>query len=333
MRSLYEYVRLFFLVVKTVFKLKNQQTFIRLNLLPVIKKYQKDKELSEYDLYKMVHYYSLGVVVMLGDYFCILRGNKLSSKERKGLTYMAAISTMYDDFFDELNLEKSVIEKMTYSPEDFKPRNGREKLFNELTLQALEHIGLRSLLDSTRKELLEVQWLTKEQNVKDRFTWQELKGNTMNKGGWSFLFYRSALGNEISEEEKAIVFQIGGLLQYSNDIFDVYKDKEDGIYTQANSEEDIEKVVEDFTLEMSKTFDMCKSSSYPSSIIDNLLQSLFLLCARNMVCLHQFQEVQKKHGGVFKVNELSRQELVCDMEKTSNLLRMAKSYVTLAKMN
>jgi hypothetical protein len=333
MRSLYEYVRLFFLVVKTVFKLKNQQTFIRLNLLPVIKQYQKDKELSEYDLYKMIHYYSLGVVVMLGDYFCILRGDKLSDRERKGLTYMAAISTMYDDFFDELNLEKSVIENMTYSPETFIPSTGRERLFNELTLKAIENIGLKTLLDSTRKELLEIQWLTKEQNKKGRFTWQELKDNTMNKGGWSFLFYRSALGNEISEEEKAIVFQIGGLLQYSNDIFDVFKDKEDGIYTQANSEEDIEMVVKDFELEMNKTFEMCKSSGYSSNVTNDLLQSLYLLCARNMVCLSQFQQVQKKHGGVFKVHELSRKELVCDMEKTSNLLRMAKSYVTLAKMN
>jgi len=332
MRTLYEYLKLIVLTLKTIFKLKSQQKFIEKNLLPVLEKHEVDSGFSKYDLYKIVHYYSLGVVVMLGDYFCILRGEQLSEKERKSLTYMAAISTMYDDLFDKTNHDKQVIEKMTYEPESFKPSNIKETIFNDLTLKAIETIGLRSLLDSTRKELFEIQWLTKKQNIKGEFSWGELKDNTMNKGGWSFLFYRSALGNEISGEEKEIVFQIGGLLQYSNDIFDVYKDSEDGIYTQANSVEDINLVYKDFKREMYKTFTMIKESTYSNKICDELLDSLYLLCARNIVCLNQYLKVQKSHGGVFKVKELPRAELICDMENVSNLLRMARSYVTLAKM-
>ncbi|MFT6746018.1 MAG: hypothetical protein ACJAZ2_000356 [Glaciecola sp.] len=331
MRNLLEYFRLFLLTIKTVLKLKKQQVFVKRFLLPIISKYQKDSALSEYDVYKIVHYYSLGVVVLLGDYFCILRGKELSMKERKSLTFMAAISTIYDDFFDKTGHEKAVIESMTYDPENFKPNGFRETLFNELTLEALHHIGLKSLLDSTRKQLLEVQWLTKGQSDKNEFSWGQLKENTMKKGGWSFLFYRSALSNDISEEEKALVFQIGGLLQYSNDIFDVYKDREEGVFTQVNSVTDIGIVVKDFNVEMEKTFKMCRSSSYSTEVINELLQNLYLLCARNMVCLNQLQDVQINHGGTFNVQSLSRQELVCDMEKTSNLLKMAKSYLTFAK--
>ncbi len=329
MVRLIAYCRLIPIVFSTILKIKKQQKFVKKELLPILDKYSKDNSISTFDVYKMVHYYSLGVAVLLGDYFCILRGKGITNKERKALTFMAAISTMYDDFFDKTNHTKERIESMTYDPKAFQAEGFREKLFNELTLKSLDSIGLLDLLNGTRQEVLEIQWRTKFQNEKSYFTWEELKMNTMNKGGWSFLFYRSAMGNSISQEEKEIIFQIGGLLQYSNDIFDAYKDREEGIWTQVNSVNDILIVEADYAKEMDKTFKMCNDSSYSNSIKKEFLKNLKLLCARTLVCMDQFKEVQKNHQGLFPMKELTRQELVCDMEKPVNLIRMARRYVTL----
>lgn len=331
MRQIVECIRLVPFLVSILFQIRKQKQFVRKNLSPILDKYERESDLSQYNKYKIVHYYSLGVVVMLGNCFCILRGKPLTVKERKSLTYMAAISTLYDDFFDQTGHSKQEIEKMTYQPESFIPSTPREAFFNELTNSAVNCVGSKELLDLTREKLLTVQWRSKKQTEKSAFSWDELKQNTMEKGGWSFLFYRSALAHQISTQEKTIIFKIGGVLQYSNDIFDIHKDYQDHIFTQANSVEDINLVAQDFKQEMESVFDLCKTTEYTDATINSFLQSFKLICARTLVALEQLQNLQRSKGGVFKMQELSRTELICDMEKPANLLRMVSRYLTLAK--
>src|SRR5690606_27250676 len=58
--------------------------------------------------------------------------------------------------------------------------------------------------------------------------------------------------------------------------------------------------------------------------IERFIQFLNLGIHRISVCLDQLEELQHRKGGIFQPEKYERQELICDMEKTSNLMKVVR---------
>src|SRR5687767_9983842 len=82
---------------------KRQHAFIRNNILSELHEAEKtnDGSLDAADFKKITHYYGLAVPAILGESLAVLRGKPLSEKERYALTYLGAITGLFDDFFDK----------------------------------------------------------------------------------------------------------------------------------------------------------------------------------------------------------------------------------------
>ena len=61
--------------------------------------------------------------------------------------------------------------------------------------------------------------------------WDELIGITERKGGYSVELYAFNLDDSSSPEIRQIWFRLGALIQLTNDLYDVFKDSREGMYT------------------------------------------------------------------------------------------------------
>jgi hypothetical protein len=142
---------------------------------------------------------------------------------------------------------------------------------------------------------------------------KKLKNITWAKGGYALLLYRSALNRPISPEEWDAVYQLGGLMQLHNDIFDLYRDLQEGISTLASQTTSVKELSQLYFDEIKKTFDLYQRLPLSSYQKRKFFLLLYLAVQTGNQCLNQYTKVEAKYGE-FNPWKLSRQELVCDME-------------------
>lgn len=155
---------------------------------------------------------------------------------------------------------------------------------------------------------------------------------TNQKGGSSVLFYRAAIFPAASESEKHILYKIGGLIQLTNDIFDVYKDREAGIHTALMYCTQIGEIREYFSNQVNAVYKESFQLSCSAKTIQSFLELLSLsFFSRGFVCLDKLAASEKIHGGKFNLHNYSRSQLICDMDTKKNMLRSAAYHINICK--
>src|SRR5450432_2616068 len=78
--------------------LEKQKKFIRNNIGPTLESARRtnDGSLDENDFRKITRYYGLAVPAILGESFCVLRGEKMTVKERMAGTCQGAMTGLFD---------------------------------------------------------------------------------------------------------------------------------------------------------------------------------------------------------------------------------------------
>ena len=91
-------------------QIREQKAFVHTYLHPFLSKYHihNDGSLTEYDFEKITNYYGIGSPVLAGEGLAYLLDIKVGDTERKTLTLMAAMTGLFDDFFDR-SFELSLI--------------------------------------------------------------------------------------------------------------------------------------------------------------------------------------------------------------------------------
>jgi hypothetical protein len=142
---------------------------------------------------------------------------------------------------------------------------------------------------------------------------EKLKKITWAKGGYALLLYRSAINRPISDEEWNAVYQLGGLMQLHNDIFDLYRDLQEGIVTLPSQTKSINSLTQLYIEEIEKTFTLFTQLSFSTYQKKKFFLLLNLAVETGHQCLNQYAKVEARYGEFIPKN-LSRKELVCDME-------------------
>lgn len=331
MQTIWNFIRVWFLVAEFFLKIHKQKKFVQRTIIPSLKPYQEngDGTISKFDFYKVGYYYGVGLPVVIGDGLAMLRNQALEEKERLALTYMASITCLYDDFFDVMGHSREELLEMTLQPEMFKPRNDKEKLFIEFTLKAIENIENKDSLSKSKMRIFEAQWESKAQGSKVT-TWEKQKELTVEKGIASHIFFRDALNHAYNEKETKAIGLLGSLFQYGNDIFDLYKDyHEKDTETCVTIVNDINLVAGDFRKDVAETIRAIRDLPYPTQNKEKFIDYVKVVVAQCFFCLSRYQALQKKSGGVFKPDQYSRKELVCDMQNPINLIKTAWVYAKL----
>lgn len=308
-----------------------QRKFLKKNIDPILHEVNQtnDGSLDKNDFKKITDYYGLAVPCILGEALCALRGKKMSEQERLALTFQGAMTGLFDDFFDKENMSNESIKQFMEKPEELTGKTSRQKLFLLFYKNALEYSHDRKLTLYYLQKVYAAQIESRKQSKPGLLPQDEIKSITVEKGGVSVLFYRSALSNPIFKEEEDALYKMGGLMQFGNDIFDVYKDRQKNIDTLMTTAKHVNDVRNIFKEMMQESFRSFYKTNYKRKHINNFLRLVSMsLCCRCFVCLDQLEEKKRMSGNVFTPYQYSREDLICDMDKASNKWKMIKYFIS-----
>jgi hypothetical protein len=302
--------------------LKAQKKFISKNVSPLLHQFEtiNDGSLSEKDFQKINNYYGLAVPAILGEAFCMLRGFAMNELERLTSTSQGVVTGLFDDFFDDGNISENEILKMLEEPRLYKWKNTGEKLIISFYNKAIENALNPDKVKEGAMNVFKAQQMSIEQedsSINQLRVWEI----TQQKGGESVLFYRYGFKHRLKDGEEEALFQLGSLMQLENDIFDVYKDSQSGIYTLPIITDNIEELKKLYTEQVNIFIELCYKMDYPKESVKLFLDRLMPVINRAYVCFRNYKKLEKNNKNVFDVPAFTRKQLICDMEKLGNFLR------------
>ena len=292
-----------------------------LNLDIIESKRTKDSSLDDLDFKKMKDYYGLAVPVMVGESYCLLRGKKMTLKERLALTYLGGLTGLFDDFFDKKNMPVSNIKNLLEFPHKMTGDNSGEKLILKLYLKALGNSSNPERLKEYSLAIYNAQVLSKKQMCSDLNS-NEIKEITFQKGGNSVLFYRCSFIENISNPEKELLYKLGGIWQIENDLLDVYKDHKAGIKTMVTTEKKIDNIRIFYKQQIVQLVDLLIQTGYSNTQKRRFLDSILLFISIGFVAMDVLEKNEKKSKTVFQLELYERKDLICDLEKPVNILKI-----------
>jgi len=308
---------------------KKQENFLDIHIKPGLDIAMKnnDGSLDNEDILKVMRYYGLAVPCILGEALCVLRGKAMSYRERMAFTYQGAMTGLFDDFFDKEITSDHAVKQLMNSPDSAPVNNSRQALFLDFYRNALDFSHSPGSTRHYLQKVYEAQIESKQQAIQNKLSPAELHRITVSKGGHSVLFYRSVMENKMEVAEETALYQMGGLMQFGNDIFDIYKDFNQGIDTMITTVDKIQITRSRFIDMMNTSFDSMYQTSYPTGNIRKFLRLISMcLVARCFVFLDQLEK-KEKMTGKFTPQAYNRQDLICDMQKLVNKWRTIKYFV------
>jgi len=311
--------------------LKVQRSFLQENILPLVQEAiaSGDRSVDEADRKKIKDYYGLAVPAILGETFCALRGTNMSGRERMSSTCQGAMTGLFDDFFDKQDLPEAAL-KALLEGQQANGDSSNEKLFLHFYNTALSNCSDPATMKKRLWQVYEAQVESKKQ-AGTFLTESEIKDITIIKGAYSLLFYRAAFDHALSPAEEAMLYQVGALMQLCNDIFDVYKDQQQGIATLVTTAGNIGTVRSLFLSMLKEAKILALKSGYPKAAVQQCWRRLSIaVFSRSLVCLDQLEAREKLSGGKFTPADYHRKDLICDMELAVNKWRAVRYYVRYA---
>ena len=303
-------------------KIKFQKNYLRKTLGSLIEESKKNNEGSlDEDDFRKIYLYGYAIPAMLGETFCVLRGKKMSEKERLAMTGLSSITGLFDDFFDKKSMSENQIKTLMDNPSESVLRDSYEKLIVSLFNIALENCRDKDELKTFCNNVFEAQVLSKKQLLPE-IKPVEIREIILQKGGVSMLLYSSALSENLNDTDKQIIFKLGGIGQLENDIFDVYKDYQEGIKTLVTIETKISNLRKTYSDLIAEVFQLVKDSDHPLKNQQQFLRILALVLSRGYVCLDYLEKNEKKTGNLFCVSSYSKKDLTCDMEKPASFFKL-----------
>ena len=279
-----------------------------------------DQQLTESQLKRIGLYTSLGFYV--NSCLATLRGRKLSQTEIKNTLHLSILTPLLDDLTDVLKLSSTeILEQLNSYTGD----NADNMLLPKYLFDQIRDHSNGELFYETFKQALIAQDESLLQLEKPPLTDEQLSRITYEKGSiWTVLF-RLMLTTPLEDHEKEAILLFGHITQLTNDMYDVYKDLQNGQQTLFTNASDIvryEKEYDELTQSMIQSF---SSLGYDYKYTRKCLHRLSVITSLGKLCLEQLKSCQAETGGVFKAINYTRSQLVCDMEKWQN----RKRYVVL----
>ena len=313
--------------------INRQKKYIQKNISPLLDDAKKmaDGSMDENDFLKITRYYGLAVPAVLGEAFCALRGKEMTAKERLASTSQGAMTGLGDDFFDKQRLSEAALKDFIETPEIFTGTTASEKLFLQFYKNALANTPQPTQMQKQIARVFQAQLLSKQQD-KPGLSYEVIKDITIRKGAESLLYYRTAFDHPLKTGEEKMLYCLGGLMQLSNDIFDVYKDQQNGVSTLITTATKIKELRFLYSALLQIGTDAAYRSGYPKKNISRFLGIITIgIFSRCYVCLDQLEKNEKRSGNVFSIKLYKRKDLICDMDTAVNKWRSLRYHMKLSR--
>ena len=264
------------------------------------------------------------------NYLCI-KGRRLTLEESQRLAIISAMATLYDDLIDEENWDKEHYLQILNKTLPIDLQTPKVQLIFALDNELKNYWQPTQLYTDALKLAIEWQVISARQLHTD-ISLQEVLLISQEKCGNSSLLWASIMDEKWTEQDKQFIYQSGFVGQLVNDLFDAFKDREDGVYTFVQKTKSIAEAKEIFIKECKKL--------HQNIVSCNVVESKKLRTIRRMACIHAFalvslehlQNTENKYGLPMDWNKVSRSELVTDLAFWSNKLKLLKYACSLTEL-
>jgi hypothetical protein len=302
-------------------EIKIQQRYTKSFLVPYLEELEMKYggRFGDEQKQKILKYYGLFITSFLCSSYKRLQGKTLSPAERKRATLFGILTPVGDDLFDEDKLDIESIRSITYHPENYQAGSFSSNVAKEIQTFLLQDVPHREPYLQAAKNVLDIQIETTKQTDAG-ISHQDLEHITFTKGAVSVIIYHQCLDEVADEQLQEALFLTGSLFQLGNDIFDLYKDVRDNIYTLINTCDDYSAFRKFFLDRIQLQNKKIMALPFPRKNKQNFCFVMNTINARSLVALDQFVKQQKKTGKKIDWWQLQRKDMIVDMEKPRNFL-------------
>lgn len=270
--------------------------------------------------------------LLINDAFANLIERDTNAFERTSNKLYFILTGLYDDIIDQKMLSSEVLDDLFNNPLNNSSTIFEVKTLVDVHLQLLKRTKNPDQYKSTLSKIHQAQKDSLQQ-FNSQIEQSKLLDITLRKGGYSLLICRHYIDLPQTDEMDKCWYQLGGIIQFTNDLYDVYKDVQEGIYTYPNTSSnfnDLKDCFELLTNAWKKTIDTLPISK---SKKDKLLIQLSIIPAFGYIALDNLSKLQDIHGNLPKFSEVERKVLIIDMEMTTNRFKLIRHAFNIAKSN
>jgi hypothetical protein len=265
---------------------------------------------------------------MICDAFAALHGRSTSDAEKERFIHYFVCSSLFDDFTDILALPEAELLALSFQPETFTPRTFGEAVFRDSHLLLKGFVREPTTYKALTRELFQAQWDSKNQARTGLLSEEALREVTFRKGGLSVLLCSFYMDYTPTPAERDCWYRIGTIIQLTNDLFDIYKDLNDGMDTLPVRMKNVPAFRVFFDDQVGGMRAAIGRLEIPERHKRPFRLAMMGICAFGLIALDQLAEM----GPVLPpMQTLSRKQLVIDMEKTRNLRKWLRYAYRLPK--
>lgn len=321
-------------IAKKVYsEIKIQKQFNKNFLVPYLdeleKKYNGKFQTEQRN--KILKYYGLFITSFLCSSYKRLYGEELSDEERKRATLFGVLTPVGDDLFDIDKLDKESIKQITFQPESFTAVTFAAHVAKEIQTYLLQTVPHKAEYLTASKNVLDIQVETIKQ-TNSGISQDEIRRITYIKGAVSVIIYHQCLNKAADEQMLEVLFYIGSLYQLGNDIFDLYKDVRDNIYTLVNTCDNYIEFKKDLIARIKLQNEKIYALPYVKKDKEDFCIVINTINARSLVAIDQFINKQKNLGKNINWWQLQRKDMIVDMEKPKNIAKWLHYVYQLPKL-
>lgn len=267
---------------------------------------------------------------IINDSFANLENRYTNKKERENNKLYFVLASLYDDLMDENIVTKEVLNEMFLNPEKAKPKSFSENALINTHLKLLNQVGDKAIYQNVLAKIHEAQMDSAKQ-LKPEISLEDLFSITERKGGYSLLMCRFYINMPVNKYLDDCWYHLGGMIQMTNDLFDIFKDTNAGIHTFANTQNSFEKIRDDYKAQIDKFKLSVEKLDYTNSKKMAFQIKLSLIPALGYVALENLKRLQGNNTSIDPFNNYARKELIIDMEKVKNIIKLFKYSFQIAK--
>lgn len=278
---------------------------------------------------KILFYYSL-MVPAICDAFLQLHNRKTNHRERERLLHYFLCTSIFDNFFDRNELTDDEIFNITFNPQKWQPKNFNESISLNSHNLLSSFVKDKTYYKGILKKVYDVQVASRKQ-FDENITYQELEHITIEKGGNAVLLTALFLDHQSNAIELEARFILGAIIQFVNDLYDIYRDLQNGIETIPTRLTSIEPFKTNYLQLVTKLKDKLNEIDASSNNKLSLKISLMSICALGIIAIEQLEKLQDNSHQLPNLKTVARKSLIIDMEKFSNLYKFIKTTYLLSK--
>ena len=290
---------------------------------------QFDGKFDERTFKKIIFYYGLKVPAIC-DGFLDLHNKKTNRQECERLLHYFICSSVFDNFFDREELTDDEIYNITFNSNAYTASNFNERISLNSHLFILNFVKNKEHYLQVLKKEYDVQVASRKQfsiNITDA----ELENITLEKGGNAVLLTSFYLDTPATIHEQNCWYKLGNIIQFVNDLFDIYRDLQSGLQTIPNRIKNIKEfkkyylnLIESLQKEIA-AIDVAEKQKLHFKI------SMMGVCALGIIAIEQLEKIQGNQQQMPDFKTLNRKDLIVDMELKSNLWKWLKVVYSLSK--